>query len=399
MTNDQRDVSTGAASGIQPEAEQDHRQFLLAAIVESSDDAIISKSLNGIITSWNRAAEQIFGYTSEEMVGQSILRVIPEDLHAEEGEILRKLQAGQRIEHYETVRVTKSGERIDVSLTISPVRDASGKVIGASKISQDISKRKQMERVLLQAEKVAAVGRMAATIAHEINNPLEAVLNLVFLARSSASASEEVRRYLETAEREIERVSRIAKQTLAYYRDTDTTVELSIENLLDEVLFLYETKLRALSIRVEKQFAAARDIQVAKGELIQIFSNLIANAIDAMPQGGVLSLTVREVAREGREGIEIVVQDNGCGIEQESISRIFEPFFTTKKDMGNGIGLWIAKQFVDTHHGHIEVESSTRQGTAGTRFSVFMPFRDSDRGSAQNASNGGRQENHWKRAG
>src|SRR5947207_1472635 len=150
----------------------------VAAIVESSDDAILSKDLTGKIMSWNPAATRILGYTREEIVGSSILRIIPKELHHEEATILGKIRAGERIDHYETVRITKSGERLDVSLSISPIRDGSGKVVGASKILRDISAKKRSEASLLQAEKIAAAGRMAATIAHEVNNPLEAVINL-----------------------------------------------------------------------------------------------------------------------------------------------------------------------------------------------------------------------------
>ena len=174
----------------------------LAAIVASSDDVIVSKDLNGIITSWNDAATRVFGYTADEMIGTSILKLIPEHLHSDEKTIIENIRAGRRVEHFETVRLTKDGKLIDVSLTVSPVKDANGQVIGASKILRDISNRKRLEQSLLQAEKIAATGRMAATIAHEINNPLEAVMNLLFLLRPKI-ADEEGINYLATAESEL----------------------------------------------------------------------------------------------------------------------------------------------------------------------------------------------------
>jgi PAS domain S-box-containing protein len=160
-----------------------HARFHLAAIIVSADDAIISKDLHGVVTSWNHAACRIFGYSAKEMIGCPILRLIPEALQYEEEGILRKLRAGEQIDHYETTRVRKNGEVLDVSVTISPIKDGAGHVIGASKIVRDISDRKRIERVLIQSEKLAVTGRMAATIAHEINNPLEALMNLIFLAR------------------------------------------------------------------------------------------------------------------------------------------------------------------------------------------------------------------------
>jgi len=152
----------------------------LAAIVATSNDVIVSKDLNGIITSWNDSATRVFGYAPEEIIGTSILRLIPENLHSDETRIIGNIRAGRRIEHFETVRIAKDGRLIDVSLTVSPIKDEEGRVIGASKILRDVSIRKRMAQSLLQAEKIAATGRMAATIAHEVNNPLEAVMNLLY---------------------------------------------------------------------------------------------------------------------------------------------------------------------------------------------------------------------------
>src|SRR6202012_2035978 len=167
---------------------------------------------------WNPAAKRVFGYSADEMVGQSILKLIPEHLRDEEKTIIGNIRAGRRVEHFDTVRITKDGRLLDVSLTVSPIRDEQGTVIGASKILRDVSDRKRIEQSLVQAEKIAATGRMAATIAHEINNPLEAVMNLLYLLRSKIADADGVT-YLSMAEGEIGRVSHIAKQTLGYYRE------------------------------------------------------------------------------------------------------------------------------------------------------------------------------------
>jgi PAS domain S-box-containing protein len=223
----------------------------VAAIVESSDDAILSKDLTGHIMSWNQAAARIFGYSREEILGSSILRLIPQELHYEEKTILAKIQAGERIDHYETVRITKSGERLDVSLSISPTRDASGTIVGASKILRDISGKKRTEASLLQAEKIAAAGRMAATIAHEVNNPLEAVMNLIYLAKSNAEDPDEVKTFLSAAEGEVARVSHIAKQTLGFYRDNDAPIEASLSELAAQAIRVYGPKCRDAGIYLE----------------------------------------------------------------------------------------------------------------------------------------------------
>lgn len=353
----------------------DESRFRLAAIVDSADDAIVSKDLNGIIRTWNEGAHGMFGYTPEEIVGQSILRLIPEHLRSEEDEILRKLCAGERIEHYETIRMKKSGELFEVSVTISPIKDEKGNVIGASKIARDISDRKRMERRLVESEKLAATGRMAAAIAHEINNPLESLINLIFLARQNTPADANAAGYLMTAEQELERVSHIARQTLGYYRDSGQPVPLRLPELLDNVLTVYGSKMTRAGIRVETQFHDLQKIVVSKGEMLQVFSNLVANAIDAMAdKGGLLRISTRKLIGSAGDGIQILVQDTGAGIKTEHLPKIFDPFFTTKGALGTGIGLWVARQLIENRGGQITVASSTENGNSGTAITIFLPI-------------------------
>jgi PAS domain S-box-containing protein len=349
-------------------------RFHLAAIVDSADDAIISKDLTSVIKSWNESARRMFGYTAEEMVGQSILLLIPPELQYEEDEILRKLRGGERIDHYETTRVRKNGEKIDVSVTISPIRDDTGRIIGASKIVRDISDRKRMERLLVKSEKLAATGRMAAAIAHEINNPLESLMNLIFLARQNTPVQGKAHEYLLTAENELERVSHIARQTLGYYRDTGTPANVYLHELIENVLTVYHSKLITAEIVVQNQFNDLQKILVSKGEMIQVFSNIIANAIDAMPHGGLLNISTRKIIASLGDGIQIVIRDQGVGIQQEYLERIFEPFFTTKGNLGTGIGLWVAKQLLEKRGGQIAIASTTEGRASGTSVTIFVPF-------------------------
>jgi len=346
----------------------------LAAIVDSADDAIISKDLNGIVASWNEGAHRMFGYTASEMVGQPVLRLIPPELHYEEDEILRKLRSGGRIDHYETKRRKKNGETLEVSVTISPIRDASGRVIGASKIARDISDRKRIERLLVQSEKLAATGRMAATIAHEINNPLESLINLIFLARQNSAVGGKAHTYLLTAEQEMERVSHIARQTLGYYRDTNSPAEQYLHGVIENVLTVYNSKLIAARISVDTRFDYLQKIAVSKGEMLQVFSNIIGNAVDAMRHGGVLRISIRDLISSTGDGVQTVVQDSGTGIAPEHLEKVFEPFFTTKGELGTGIGLWVARQLVERRGGQISVASSTEKGNSGTTFTIFIPF-------------------------
>lgn len=347
----------------------------LAAIVESADDAILSKDLGGIVTSWNRAAEAIFGYTEEEMVGASILALIPEELRSEEEGILEKIKRGEPIQHFETVRRTKDGRRIDVSLAISPLKDSSGKVVGASKVLRDISQRKRMEQSLIQAEKLTASGKMAASIAHEINNPLEAVLNLIYLAQTN-SHNPEVKAYLNTAENELVRLSHIAKQTLGFYREQRSAAVVSLNEVVGDVLRIYQSKLVEANVVVETNFASERRIAVMKGEMVQVISNHVTNAMYAMPSGGRLCISVEEAARAGQEGLVLSIADSGNGISKENLPKVFEPFFTTRGAIGTGIGLWVAKQFVEGHSGKIDIESSTDEMKHGTTIRIWLPFEN-----------------------
>ncbi len=343
----------------------------LAAIVESSDEVIVSKTLDGIVTSWNAAASRVFGYTAEEMIGQSILKLIPEELHPEEKAFIEKLRSGQRIEQFETRRITKSGQTLDVSLTLSPLRDAQGKVIGASKILRDISNAKRLEQSLLQAEKLAATARMAATIAHEINNPLEAVANLLYLIGPTIS-NDEGRAYLATAESELQRVSHIAKQTLGYYRENASAAPASLNDIVRHTVAIYEPRCQAAGIKVLQSLTSERKVLLRRGEMMQVISNLLANSIHALSVGGTIHIDVSDSQTEP-QGVVVSVRDNGEGIAPEVLPRVFDAFFTTRAMIGTGIGLFIAKQLIEGHGGRIAIESSKDVKEHGTNVRVFLP--------------------------
>lgn len=352
----------------------DESRFRLAAIVNSADDAIISKDLDGIVLTWNRGAEKIFGYTAEEMIGQSILCLFPDELKHEEDELLRKMRAGERIDHYETVRKKKNGQSVDISVTISPIRDETGNVTAVSKIARDVSDKKRVERLLLQSEKLAAMGRMAAAVAHEINNPLESLINLIYLARQNSAPGGKAYQMLTTAEEEMERLAHMARQTLGYYKDTVSPVEVHLHELIENVLTVYNTRLMSTGIALDTRFNDLKKIRVSKGEMLQVFSNVIANALDAMRGGGVLKICTHNVTGATHDGVEVTIQDNGSGIEQENLPKIFEPFFTTKGNVGTGIGLWVTRELLERRGGQISVTSSTIPRSSGTMVTIFLPF-------------------------
>jgi PAS domain S-box-containing protein len=351
----------------------------LAAIVESSEDGIASKDLNGIVTSWNAGAERIFGYKAHEMVGRSIMLIIPEEFHGDEEHILSKVRAGERIEHFETVRMTKAGKHIHVSLTVSPVKDERGKVIGVAKIVRDITRQKEIDAALRTTERLASVGRLAATVAHEINNPLEAVVNFIYLAKQNPDVPETVRHYLTCADKELGRVAHIAQQTLGFYRDTSSPVWLTLWDVIEDVLAIYDRKFTYKRLELKKKVPPDLKIHTLQGELKQVLSNLIGNAIDASTDNS--KIYIRACAAKhhmsARPGIRITVADEGSGISSESKEKLFTPFFTTKKEVGTGLGLWITKDLIEKRGGKIRFRSRTNP-KSGTVVNIFLPLESTD---------------------
>jgi PAS domain S-box-containing protein len=351
---------------------------LLAAIVEDSSDAILSKTLNGIVTSWNHAAEIMYGYSRQEMVGKSVAMLLPADRPSEVNHILSRLKRGERLYHFETVRVTKDGRELDVALTISPIRDAHGRLVGASTIARDITEQRNAQEALQKAEKLALAGRMAATVAHEINNPLEAIGNILYLLRNVVELSPEARKYVDIAYEELKRVSEIAKLTLGMQRGApDSRESVQVTKLLDNVLTLYQGRTKTLGVKVTREYSFDGALVGSPGELRQVFSNLIVNAMDALAiKGDKLAVSVRCVRRwdTGERGIRVNVCDNGPGVPPEHRSQLFQAFYTTKGEHGTGIGLWVSRAIVQKHGGRMRIRSSVTPGRSGTCFSVFIPM-------------------------
>jgi PAS domain S-box-containing protein len=362
------------ARDITPRRESERSRALLAAIVESSDDAIISKDLNGIVTSWNSGAERMFGYTAEEMVGNPISRIAPLAGENDMAEILARIRKGEPVNHYEAVRRCKDGREIEVSLTVSPVRDATGTIIGASKIARDITLQKKTEAAMRQAEKLAATGRMAASIAHEINNPLEALTNLLYLL-DKEEMGQEARQYLTAAQRELARVAHITAQTLSFHRSLPDPANITVTDLLEAALSLHQGRITTTGVQVQKEYGTVPALGIDPVELRQVLFNFLGNALDAMPGGGRLRLRVRRVTQwsTGAPAVCITVGDTGSGMSAETRRRMFEPFYTTKGATGTGLGLWIASELVAKCKGRISVHSSCHPGRCGTVFSLLLP--------------------------
>ncbi|HZP06482.1 MAG TPA: PAS domain S-box protein [Terracidiphilus sp.] len=365
----------GAATDVTARKEAEEAQRRLAVIVKCSDDAIISKDLNGIVTSWNPAAEKLFGYTAQEMIGLPITAIIPPELQHDEQDILAAIGRGHTIDHFDTIRLTKSGERIQVSVTISPVRDENGNIVGAAKIARDITRQKQTEQAVRTTERLAAVGRLAATVAHEINNPLASVTNLIYLSKQSA-VRHDVKDFLTSAEEELERISHLTKQTLGFYRESKEATAIRLGDIVTSTISVFAAKARNKGVSVEPEVRSDPEIYALASELRQVIGNLLSNSIDAVEIGGRIRLRVSAISTSGlfSKGVRLTVADSGPGIPDEVRAHIFEPFFTTKRDVGTGLGMWICKSIVDRYCGSIKIRSTTEEGKTGTVISIVFPL-------------------------
>jgi signal transduction histidine kinase len=256
-----------------------------------------------------------------------------------------------------------------------PGRAADGSISSIIVLGVDVTEGRRAQQLLLRSEKLTAVGQLASTIAHEINNPLEAVTNLLYLARHSDDVSE-IHTYLGTGEDELRRVAAITSQTLRFHRQLSRPSILKAEDLFTTSLAVYRRRIANASITVQQDTSAAKPVLCYEGEIRQALNNLIGNAIDAMPTGGTLTLRAAETTdwHTGRKGLGLTIADTGAGMSPETLKHIFDPFFTTKGMRGTGLGLWVTHEIVERHKGRLRVRSSESPATHGTTFRLFLPF-------------------------
>jgi len=272
----------------------------------------------------------------------------------------------------------KSGEIANVHLSLSIMRGETGEPSGVVGVALDITDQKRAEALLRNTERMAAMGRLAATIAHEINNPLESVTNVFYLLSKHSSLDPAARTYLNIAEDELKRISHIVKQTLGFYRETERPIPVKLSSVLDSVFELYEHRGDKTGISLERKYDSDAVVMGYPGELRQIFSNLVVNAMEAVGEGGRVRMhayPARDWQHGGERGVRVVVADNGPGISGNHRAHLFEPFFTTKGERGTGLGLWVTLGMVQKHKGNIRMRSSTGE-RHGTVFSVFFPWHE-----------------------
>jgi PAS domain S-box-containing protein len=377
----------------------------LAAIITSSEDAIVSKTLDGIVTSWNIGAQRLFGFTAAQMIGQPITRIIPEELQHEETLILTKLRQGERIERYETVRLHQDGHLLEVSLTVSPIRDFSGRIVGAAKIAHDITARRRAERILqereaqlakllaeresfLESERVArseaerlshVKDEFLATLSHELRTPLNAIQGWATLLRDHKVSAQDRERGLETIERNVRVQAQIVNDLLDMSRIVSGKIHLEVQQL-----YLHEVMNNA--IETVRQSASAKNVRIqpmldsgigmVRGDpnrLQQVLWNLLSNAVKFTPSGGRVQVVLERV----NSHIEICVADTGVGIPVEFLPYVFDRFrqgdpSTTRRYGGLGLGLSIVRSLVELHGGTVRVKSPGQN--LGSTFIIALPI-------------------------
>lgn len=341
-----------------------------ADLLELASEAILVRDLEGVLTYWNAGAEALYGWERNEVIGKPVHEILETDFPVE------ATSSGTTLIHRgrwdgNLTQKTRDGREVIVAS-----RQVFKKEVGSIlEINRDITAQIRAEEALRQTERLAAMGRVAGIIAHEINNPLEAITNAFYLLRNHPSLDEEARYYAQLGEAELVRVGHITKQTLGFYRESQHPVNVPIAEILDDVLQLQGRQLALNRITLDKKYFVDGEIRGFPVELRQVFLNLVSNAIQAMPQGGDLRIRMGTSWNDvnGRADLYVSVCDTGLGIRAEHAKHLFEPFFTTKATKGTGLGLWISKGIIQKYDGTIRFRSIEFKGKHLTSFRVILP--------------------------
>jgi len=367
------------------ESEADARRLLELhqTTMTNMGEGMYTVDTQGLVTYMNPEAERLFGWKCKELLGRRMHDVThykhPDGspFPIEQCAGFQVLHQGKVIKDFEDSFIRKDGSFFPVSYSSSPLRGHDGELTGLVVVFRDITERKRSEEALRRADKLAATGQLAAAVAHEINNPMQALTNLMGLISYQCSQDENARHLSAMAQNELRRMAQIAKQMLAFHRDTATPVPVRITEVLEDILELWILKLRDQRIKIERRYEVVDNVQAFPGELRQVFANLLTNAAEALPSGGTITLHAfpsRDWKNLDRKGIRVTVADNGLGITAEHRRKIFEAFYTTKAEKGTGLGLWVVKGMIEKHQGSLRVRSSDRGARRGTCFSVFLPY-------------------------
>ncbi|MDQ2833314.1 MAG: CHASE3 domain-containing protein [Acidobacteriota bacterium] len=372
---------TGQIQEIRTRSEESYaREQWLHTTLRSIGDAVIACDVEGSVVFMNLVAEQLTGWREAEAKGKSLHDVFPifnEDTRAiveNPVDKVRRLGTIVGLANH-TFLVSRDGSEICIDDSGAPICNSSGVMIGIVLVFRDITERRVSEGALMRAEKLAAAGRLAASVAHEVNNPLEGLTNLVYIARRSDEL-DEIRSLLAQAENELGRIAHITRQSLGFYRETTTPAHFQPATIVREVTDFYASRATNLGVTLVVNTTTEAEVMGTAGELRQILSNLLANSLDACRRGDTVRVDASssfDPRLPSRTGVRITVADTGAGILPHHLKSIFEPFFTTKKETGTGLGLWVSRELVEKHGGSLRVRSSTAEERSGTVFSLFLP--------------------------
>ena len=345
----------------------------------SIGDAVVVTDEAGKVKFLNPVAETLTGRDLRRAKDQDITEVFPIFNEytgaATQNPVRQVMEEGQVVglaNH--TVLRHADGYLIPIEDSAAPIRNDRGDLIGVVLVFRDVTHERKSQELLRKSEKLAAAARLSATVAHEINNPLEAVGNLIYIAKVHPDVSPDIVHHLTLAEQELDRVAHITRQTLGFYRESNEPEPIDIPALIESVLRLYSNKLDSKNIRVEREFGECPPMIGVAGELKQVVSNLVSNAVDAVDSDGTIRISLKPSHNGKGDGVRFVIEDDGPGILPENLDRIFEPFFTTKKDVGTGLGLWVTREIVERHGGTINVNARDgKEGPRGAAFVISLP--------------------------
>jgi PAS domain S-box-containing protein len=340
-----------------------------AELLDLATEAIMVRDLAGKVQFWNSGAEALYGWSREEAMGRDMHTMLQTVFPAPRDEIEKILH--EKAWQGNLVQKCRNGNEVVVACRKTMNHEGNAIL----EVSRDITEQLQAQEALREAEKLAAMGRVAGIIAHEINNPLAAITNTLYLVRNHPSLDDTARHFADVAEQELQRVSHITRQTLSFYRESKQPIPVNLPELLDGVLDLQERALSTSRIRLSKRYMTTPVVHGFPVELRQVFLNLIGNAVQAMPTGGTLGIHVREVTdrSRGRKGTAISILDTGIGIQPDDLKRLFQPFFSTKSTKGTGLGLWISKGIIQKYDGTLTCRTLRSHNGNVTCFRVFLP--------------------------
>jgi len=351
--------------------------------LNSLGDAVIATDANGRVRYINPVAQQLTGWDDYlqargRPLGE-VARLVDERTRHELTDPVNIVRRAEKVVGLSNhvLLLSRSGQEYPIEMNGAPIMNDRGQLMGVVLVFRDVTQRRQTEQTLRASDRLTQVGRLAATIAHEIRNPLDTVSNLLFLLRHESYPNPETKNYLDLASEELARITQITGQLLTFHREAQSPVQVDLAKVLDSVLTLYAPQITMTGITVTSRFDTLCPVRGFPGELRQVFANLVVNAIHSMPDGGKIFLHIYESSLASdpeRKGVRVTVLDNGAGIPPGVRKNLFAPFYTTKGEGGTGLGLWVTRGIIEKHEGTIHFISTVRPGRSGTAFSVFIPF-------------------------